>query len=109
MWYEWFAEAFLPKSAIAIPSPGMSSNGGASFNGLMSPIPMSAIPAPSPLLDAPAFGLWSVANADRSATATPRLAVELSTSLEGGEGDGRIKIGQTTLHNPSGRSSWIGL
>ncbi|KZW02744.1 Skb1 methyltransferase [Exidia glandulosa HHB12029] len=109
VWYEWFAEAFLPKSAIAIPV--VSAGGSLSSNGLMSPTPMSAIPAPSPLLDAPALGLWSSsAFADRSANATPRLQVELSTSPENDEGEnGRIKIGQTTLHNPSGRSSWIGL
>lgn len=27
----------------------------------------------------------------------------------GGMGGGRIKIGQTSLHNPGGASSWVGL
>ncbi|KAH7106503.1 PRMT5-domain-containing protein [Auriculariales sp. MPI-PUGE-AT-0066] len=107
VWYEWFTETFLPRSATASASslPNAFTPGG-----LMSPTPQSAYPAPSPLLDAPAnAAAWF---ADRSATSTPQPMTGYPhprLSIDGEEMETRIKVGQTALHNPSGRSWWIGL
>ncbi|KAG5354099.1 hypothetical protein C0989_007459 [Termitomyces sp. Mn162] len=83
VWYEWHAESFL-SSPIVQPaeSPGASS------------IPTSPSgPVFSPLIDAddPLIGQkGQVFNAAAPVYET-------------------VKIGQTSLHNPGGRSSWIGL
>ncbi|KAF7316878.1 Protein arginine N-methyltransferase [Mycena chlorophos] len=99
VWYEWHAEAFLnivgepsPETEVPLPSPrsAMSSS-------FFSSPPRNT---PSPLIDASftndafSFGL------DRR--------VSTSWSVEP-PAERLIKIGHTSLHNPGGRSSWIGL
>ncbi|KZO90669.1 PRMT5-domain-containing protein [Calocera viscosa TUFC12733] len=95
VWYEWYAESFLP-----VPTPSFPSalefitpqNTGAPNTPRHGSTPIRP-PRPSPMLDA-------------SPTAEghpPFLEI-------GGRGElSRVKIGQTKLHNPGGRSSWIGL
>ncbi|KAJ7170626.1 shk1 kinase-binding protein 1 [Mycena crocata] len=96
VWYEWHAEAFmnvigapLAESDIPISSPRSASfaNGGSFF---ASPTRNT----PSPLIDAnDGFAF------DRRSSR--RDSVDSASRL--------IKIGHTSLHNPGGRSSWIGL
>ncbi|CED84658.1 Protein kinase inhibitor [Phaffia rhodozyma] len=96
VWYEWHAEAFLPLTSptalISSPSlatPGMPSTPG---NGVRTPLA-------SPMMDAAQLsgGLF------REGTES------LTGGTDGSRGTGRIKIGQTSLLNPGGRSSYIGL
>ena len=123
VWYEWYAEAFLPVAVattsstappsssprLIIPETGdLATNGAppspsprsANESGLlaaqsaMSPSP--SLGARSPVLDAIDVSFGS------ESTAAPFLRPD--------EGEpSMVKIGQTTLHNPAGRSSWIGL
>lgn len=106
VWYEWYAESFLSTPGVPFPEPSGNlaapfslptqsanglpggSDGARSF--LLSPGAQS-LPAPSPMLDAPQ-PTW-----DGNLAAVPDGSPDL------------VKIGQTSLHNPGGRSSWIGL
>jgi len=90
VWYEWHAESFilLPTTLRAgeellLGSPGFSTV--PSFNSLG---------APSPLIDSKEL--------DTSKMSTPDFR-HTDGELEA------VKIGHTSLHNPGGRSSWIGL
>ncbi|KAG8763650.1 methyltransferase protein [Ceratobasidium sp. 423] len=90
VWYEWMAESFLPcivasKPAV-VPSPARSNTLGVSLGNQL---------LPSPMLDAPS-GWGGQTRSDSFFSAE-------------GERELRVKIGQTALHNPAGRSSWIGL
>jgi len=93
VWYEWCCEAFLPAASLS--TGGMGSAGS---NGMLSAGGGRAVSGasgmgggqPSPMMDAPFSPLGTV----------PVSA--------GGE-MGRIKIGQTSLHNPGGVHSWVGL
>ena len=86
VWYEWIAESFLPSTIPAKAANLVRSNSlGVSLNDK---------PMESPMMDAP-LG-WGHAKTDSNASALPEREL-------------RIKIGQTALHNPAGRSSWIGL
>ncbi|KAG6844122.1 hypothetical protein H0H87_009609 [Tephrocybe sp. NHM501043] len=81
VWYEWHAESFLSSPSIQLDSPVA--------------IPASpAAPTLSPLVDAddPTF-------LQRARYQAPDVSPIYET----------VKIGQTSLHNPGGRSSWIGL
>jgi protein arginine N-methyltransferase 5 len=95
VWYEWYAESFF---WVQHPPPPVDSSTplspAASFLG--SPRPYPSIP--SPLVDA----VDTFAFPEKKEKA-PAAEVEVP------EGIGMVKIGQTSLHNPSGRSSWIGL
>lgn len=89
IWYEWSAEAFLP--TLTAPPPGtappVSPGVGDQRNGGTSPSPSGGLI--SPLADAqfsPA-GFFS----------------------RGGAVEGRVKIGQSGLHNAGGVHSWVGL
>ncbi|PFH53048.1 hypothetical protein AMATHDRAFT_138418 [Amanita thiersii Skay4041] len=97
VWYEWHAESFLtmPTSSIAPTSPtlmGYRYSPSPSSSGLFSPS------APSPLIDAaePVFK-FPEPRASTSSIETVGVAYDV------------VKIGHTSLHNPGGRSSWIGL
>lgn len=101
VWYEWSAEAFLPvqgssslrdkdeQSQIVYLDTSPAASGSTT----------PSILTRSPLVDA--------------------VPLEMSIVVEGLDGEmeppspnkdvGLIKIGQTALHNPRGRSSWIGL
>ena len=110
VWYEWSAEAFLPvvhPSAATRPVSGsMSANGMGNGNGnnSLAPTPTGSltaatrnqlVPAASPMMDA----AYSPTRASFGA---------VQGAVEGG-GEGRIKIGQTGLHNVGGVHSWVGL
>ena len=86
VWYEWVAEAYLPTA-----NPSSAGGAGASqpnSSGLSPNQPRTPALA-SPMMDAP----YSPAYPAQAAM-----------------GDiGRIKIGQTSLHNAGGVSSWVGL
>ncbi|KAJ3874601.1 shk1 kinase-binding protein 1 [Lentinula edodes] len=88
VWYEWHAESFLGSSPPTFPA----TSGGQPLPPILMASP--TIGVPSPLIDAvdliPRSNLSVQDAPDRS---TARL----------------VKIGHTSLHNPGGRSSWIGL
>jgi len=92
VWYEWHAESF-----ISIPSTAASSEElvlGQPFGGQpASSSSASTLGVPSPLVD----GKDSIPSPPNvsSAKGVSELVV--------------VKIGHTSLHNPGGRSSWIGL
>ncbi|KAJ6513332.1 PRMT5-domain-containing protein [Mycena sanguinolenta] len=98
VWYEWHAEAFLnvmgappTDNDVTLASPrsasGSFSNGGPLFG--------SPARSPSPFVDSNdnPFDRRSFRN----------------ESFDAGGGSRLVKISQTSLHNPGGRSSWIGL
>jgi protein arginine N-methyltransferase 5 len=91
VWYEWCAEVYLPTTApvsggdgISPQTPGFARS--ASMTGSASGGPGGQ---PSPMMDAPF---------------SPGYQQALGMS-----GEGRIKIGQSTLHNAGGQKSWVGL
>jgi protein arginine N-methyltransferase 5 len=90
VWYEWIAESFLPSiipanAGLPKSNPMGTNSLGVSLNDQM---------IPSPMMDAPPK--WGHAKTDSN------VSLQQEREL-------RIKIGQTALHNPAGRSSWIGL
>ena len=90
IWYEWYAEAFLPLPDTSLVSIDEPVSQGEGYGNLQ----QTAEKTPSPLIDA------------------LDVAAEQAEEDENGASASRIrlvKIGQTTLHNPKGRSSWIGL
>ncbi|KAF8510773.1 PRMT5-domain-containing protein [Gautieria morchelliformis] len=102
VWYEWSAESFLAmpriqpvdqaSSRAVQSSNGVPSGGDGVRSHLLSPRAQSpTLSAPSPMLDAPQ-PLW-----DRGMS----VVVDESPHI--------VKIGQMSLQNPGGRSSWIGL
>ncbi|KZV62913.1 PRMT5-domain-containing protein [Peniophora sp. CONT] len=120
VWYEWAAEAFLPVFHPAVPPalpPSVSSRASAvppspsspwfNVDGAGSVHVSSPLNAPSPLIDAIDNPFLS------ERVATPRSGHRLSRGVSGedsaGSEAGVVKVGQTALHNPRGRSSWIGL
>ena len=103
VWYEWYAESFLPVLRPPAETPTKVGplprvDGYGSF---MTATSTPFVP-PSPLIDA-IDNPFVVSSDQLSKEVTKRV----------GEGSkvetGVVKIGQTTLHNPGGRSSWIGL
>ncbi|KAJ3856112.1 shk1 kinase-binding protein 1 [Lentinula lateritia] len=88
VWYEWHAESFLGSSPPTFPA----TSGGQPLPPILMASP--TIGVPSPLIDA-------VDLLPRS-TLSVQDAPERSTAR-------LVKIGHTSLHNPGGRSSWIGL
>ncbi|KAL1744107.1 PRMT5 arginine-N-methyltransferase-domain-containing protein [Schizophyllum fasciatum] len=117
VWYEWHAEAFLAVQAMA--PPGQSAGPVRSSSlGLLSPgVGAFDTPVPaSPLIDAvdvPAFVAGAGTSTPGEMPGTPvresGLFKESGLFRARGEPLTMIKIGQTNLHNPGGRSSWIGL
>ncbi|TFY64898.1 hypothetical protein EVJ58_g2326 [Rhodofomes roseus] len=113
VWYEWYAEAFLPvpgstsiratADAESIrPSRSDSRDGGLavarsdSREGWLS-VRSTPVLSPSPMADA---------------VDIPPIEIDSNAAVDGDavkNNIGLIKIGQTSLHNPKGRSSWIGL
>ncbi|KAJ7707762.1 PRMT5-domain-containing protein [Mycena rosella] len=93
VWYEWHAEAFIDIVSVASAESDVpiGSPRSATYNGSLFSPPRNT---PSPLVDAnDGFSF------DRRASM--REPVESGSRV--------IKIGHTSLHNPGGRSSWIGL
>ena len=101
VWYEWSAEAYLPMT------PGTGLERRTSANGLTPQLGRGVSQiggAPSPMMDAPfSPGLSSASGVGILGGG----GTGLGNSGQGG--DGRVKIGQTSLHNPGGRHSWVGL
>ena len=100
VWYEWYAEAFLPVPTSSVSSPiwrdTLSPMGPSPDNSFLSPVASTPTIVTSPLLDVPHL----------------TLEVPGAMSVMGDrqrEGVSLVKISQTALHNPGGRSSWIGL
>ncbi|KAJ9098885.1 hypothetical protein QFC19_006223 [Naganishia cerealis] len=101
VWYEWHAESFLSFHGSVshqmgngyTPSSAGSISGGRVVSHASNASGGMGMPLHSPMMDA------------------PNSPLPVSAGLGGGSGGGdhRIKIGQTALHNPGGRSSWIGL
>lgn len=91
VWYEWHAESFLPITG--------------KINGLVSPPPNSGS----------IHGSRIVSNGSNVLSANSPMMDAPISPMPGGAFPGlnntesRVKIGQTSLHNPGGRSSWIGL
>lgn len=95
VWYEWYAEAFLalpdgsPLVSVTSPPPQRVS--------LRVPTQPSTTEG-SPFVD------------DVEIPETPRSGSRPEHEvIFGGANMRLVKIGQTSLHNPGGRSSWIGL
>lgn len=97
VWYEWHAESFISIPSTTIMNEELSL--GQPFSGGFSASSFSAIGAPSPLLDSK-----EIPHLD-----TARLASYDRAAAPGGAANETVKIGHTSLHNPGGRSSWIGL
>ncbi|KAI0701199.1 PRMT5-domain-containing protein [Cytidiella melzeri] len=94
VWYEWYAEAFLPLPGTTSSLPQTPPQ---QILKLQVPIP-HPVGENSPMIDA-----IDVMDADVERTS------RASSGVEHRGGARLVKIGQTTLHNPQGRSSWIGL
>ncbi|ETW83084.1 hypothetical protein HETIRDRAFT_417080 [Heterobasidion irregulare TC 32-1] len=95
VWYEWYAESFLPvfhPPSDKSPSPKVDGRG--SFIAT----PSTPLATPSPLIDA-------IDNPFVVEKPEQMRHIEDVAKIEAGV----VKIGQTSLHNPGGRSSWIGL
>lgn len=96
VWYEWYAESYLPVANASLPAEDVDD--GAASDGLSFSSTSTHVAVPSPIVDAlDVFPL-----AERGAERRPG-------SMEVKPPCGVVKIGQTALHNPGGRSSWIGL
>lgn len=95
VWYEWYAESFLPVfNSSSSPEHTEDTAGDGSFFACTS----THVAVPNPVIDAvDVFPSLERSELRKSGEESPR-----STA-------GVIKIGQTSLHNPGGRSSWIGL
>jgi len=129
VWYEWYAESHLPVSvsrplAPESPSEFAFGRGGGivqiSPTSPASPTPMRVngagslvsapsmiVAAPSPMIDAVGdLSFSSSTDSLRSYTPDPSVTAGSDGSSSG---MGVVKIGQTSLHNPGGRSSWYGL
>lgn len=126
VWYEWYAEAFLPvqqpyqstASVTVLAPPG---SGGSAFkygitaNQSHSHLPRSA--SPSPRVNGAGTLTLVAPPTPTSVIRSPLVdAVDLSYTSDRSAspdrdelGAGVVKIGQTSLHNPGGRSSWYGL
>ncbi|XP_006459365.1 hypothetical protein AGABI2DRAFT_218502 [Agaricus bisporus var. bisporus H97] len=95
VWYEWHAESFL----MIMTTPG-GKDELSMYSGGRQNLP-SPTTIPSPLADDDAFF--------RTPAQSQKHLSQRAASLGGGGGYEVVKIGHTSLHNPGGRSSWIGL
>ncbi|CAL1716513.1 unnamed protein product [Somion occarium] len=95
VWYEWHAEAFLPLPVL--------------LDGELSQERRRK--GTSSLSATPSIAASSLADADDTlfVSSPSRIMFEPLQEEPSGARFGLIKIGQTALHNPRGRSSWIGL
>ncbi len=107
VWYEWYAEAFLPLPGTPVlpgkpkASPDTDESGSSL---LLAPLATTPSIIHSPLADAD-----DSVSAPTSEKFSFGGAPDESGSESTGSRIGLVKIGQTSLHNPRGRSSWIGL
>ena len=127
VWFEWMGEVFLPLPAMTLaPSPTHASsiqtagqpvaNGSGVHSSVRHPraaSPMDArsvsaagVPIHSPMMDNFAPIPSPFIGNDSMSSAGFMLDVQRSHSLDGIV---RLKVGQSKLHNPAGRGSWVGL
>jgi len=110
VWYEWHAESFMnvPISHYAgAAHTTEAEEAPLSADGMLSPSPSPFIGPPSPLIEAEGLDVLKSMEKGgspgdvftRSGSVTPKCEGEFES----------VKIGHTGLHNPCGRSSWIGL
>lgn len=103
VWYEWYAESFLPVLRPPAETPKVGPIPRVDGHGSFVTATSTPFVPPSPLVDAIDNPFLLVSGDQLSKEVAKRV----------GEGSrvetGVVKIGQTTLHNPGGRSSWIGL
>ncbi|KAF9476682.1 shk1 kinase-binding protein 1 [Pholiota conissans] len=90
VWYEWHAESFISIPAAADRKEELM------LSTTFPATPFSAMGAPSPLIDSK-----EPPRLDTSRFAAYGTSEEALYDM--------VKIGHTSLHNPGGRSSWIGL
>lgn len=104
VWYEWYAESFLP--VLRPPAETPKAGPVPRVDGYGSFVTATATPfaPPSPLIDAIDSPAPVVVSSDQFVSEVTKRIGE-GSKVE----TGVVKIGQTTLHNPGGRSSWIGL
>ncbi|WVQ85433.1 hypothetical protein IAT38_007598 [Cryptococcus sp. DSM 104549] len=101
VWYEWAVESYLPVMAAAATAPNSAGLTTPGAGAQLTPNAQRRVSAasggqPSPVMDAqfsPGVGFAGLNGVSGGAVAEM----------------GRVKIGQTTLHNPGGIHYWIGL
>ncbi|EIW83976.1 PRMT5-domain-containing protein [Coniophora puteana RWD-64-598 SS2] len=95
VWYEWYAESFLPVLNVAprAGDPVLETVSASASTASFFASPTTHVAVPSPLIDAidPASPPFFVREDEEAAKY------------------GAVKVGQSALHNAGGRSSWIGL
>ncbi|KAH9178266.1 PRMT5-domain-containing protein [Lactarius sanguifluus] len=102
VWYEWHAESFLPVLRPLAETPKVGSLPMVDGRGSFATATSTPFAPPSPLVDA-IDNPFLVPGDQLFKEMTKRE--EEDSKIEAGV----VKIGQTSLHNPGGRSSWIGL
>ncbi|KAI0001496.1 PRMT5 arginine-N-methyltransferase-domain-containing protein [Russula compacta] len=102
VWYEWYAESFLPVLRPPAETPAEGPLPRVDGHGSFVTATSTPFVPPSPLIDA--IDNPFLVSGDQLSKETTKRGGEVS-KIESGV----VKIGQTTLHNPGGRSSWIGL
>jgi len=102
VWYEWYAESFLPVLRPLAETPKVGSMPAVDGRGSFATATSTPFAPPSPLVDA--IDNPFLFSGDRLFKEVTKQVEEVS-KIE----TGVVKIGQTSLHNPGGRSSWMGL
>lgn len=105
VWYEWYTESFLPVLRPPAETPKIGPVPRVDGYGSFVTATSTHFAPPSPLIDAidnPVVPI--VVSSDQFFKDVTKRVGE-GSKVE----TGVVKIGQTTLHNPGGRSSWIGL
>ena len=102
VWYEWYAESFLPVLRPPTEAPKVGPLPRVDGHGSFATATSTQIVPPSPLIDA-VDNPFQISGDQLLKEGMKRVG-EIS-KIE----TGVVKIGQTMLHNPGGRSSWMGL
>ncbi|KAH8100111.1 PRMT5-domain-containing protein [Cristinia sonorae] len=103
VWYEWYAEAFLalPGSSMVLEKSTPKTD---------SPSDSAELLSPSKSIVSSSSASSAIVDADESTAVSPTFSESVIMYEEPNLSRiGLVKIGQTSLHNPGGRSSWIGL
>ena len=104
VWYEWYAESFLPVLRSPTETPKVPPLPRVDGHGSFVTATSAQIVPPSPLIDAIDIDNPFLDSGDSLPKDVTKRIGEAS-KIE----TGVVKIGQTMLHNPGGRSSWMGL
>ncbi|EGO24309.1 hypothetical protein SERLADRAFT_356020 [Serpula lacrymans var. lacrymans S7.9] len=100
VWYEWYAESFLPVFSAPLPG-GEDHKTPTSSHDPFFASTTTHVAVPSPLIDAVDSSFSPVSGGEEGRKEDEGVREKACA--------GAVKIGQTLLHNPGGRSSWIGL